>query len=476
MLPKLPRPISTFLVAFAWLGIAWSVTAQPLERLPKLDSALTERVLLKNAARQQVIIRVKDGNPAALAATLRALGETVGRVYPGIGSIAASLTVDQIRALSAHHSVASISTDAVVLADQTTTSPYTVRGTLGLPVLSPGGSRIGIAVIDSGIEPGPEFGDRIVAFYDFTQGGIARPASDAYGHGTHVAGLIAGDGRQSQKRYRGVAHKARLIVLKVLDENGQGRTSDVISAIEYATANKDQLGIEIINLSLGHPIYEPAETDPLVQAVEAAARAGIHVVASAGNYGLNPETSEPGYAGIVSPANAPSAIAVGAETTVDTKVRSDDRVTRYSSRGPSWYDGTAKPDLVAPGHAMVSVAARSSSLYLNNPGLRVGDSYLRLSGTSMAAGVVSGTLALVIEANRTAFAGSPPLTPNAAKALLQFTALKVHDELGAEYDTLTQGAGSVNPAGAIDLASKIDPSAPVASWWLTTGDHPDDDD
>ena len=134
----------------------------------------------------------------------------------------------------------SISTDAVVLADQTTTSPYTVRGTLGLPVQSPGGNRIGVAVIDSGVEPGPEFGDRIVAFYDFTQG-IARPASDAYGHGTHVAGLIAGDGTQSQKRYRGVAPKARLIVLKVLDGNGQGRTSDVISAIDAPPRTKTGL-------------------------------------------------------------------------------------------------------------------------------------------------------------------------------------------------------------------------------------------
>ena len=134
MLPKLSRPISTFLVAFAWLSSAWPATAQPRERLPKLDSVLTARVRLKDAARQNVIIRVKDGNPAALAAMLRAQGETVGRVHPGIGAIAASLTVNQIRALTEHDSVVSISTDAVVLADQTTTSHiYAARhdGTAG---------------------------------------------------------------------------------------------------------------------------------------------------------------------------------------------------------------------------------------------------------------------------------------------------------------------------------------------------------
>ena len=234
-----------------------------------------------------------------------------------------------------------------------------------------------------------------------------------------------------------------MIVLKVLDGNGQGRTSDVISAIECATANKDRLGIEIINLSLGHPIYEPAETDPLVQAVEAAARAGIHVVASAGNHGLNPERRNRATPESCHPRtrHPPSPWAPRRRRTPTCMVTIESRGTlarTFVVRRDS------QPDLVAPGHAMVSVAAQSSSLYLNNPDLQVDDSYMRLSGTSMAAGVVSGTLALVIEANRAAFAGAPPLTPNAAKAL-QFTALKVHDELGAEYDALTQGAGSVNP-------------------------------
>ena len=171
-------------------------------------------------------------------------------------------------------------------------------------------------MIDSGVEPGPEFGDRIVAFYDFTQRGH-RSARERRVRPRHAR-------RRPHRRRRHAESEAipRPRPESALDRaegarrKRAGTTSDVISAIEYATANKDRLGIDIINLSLGHPIYEPAATDPLVQAVEAAARAGIHVVASAGNHGLNPETSEPGYAGIVSPANAPSAIAVGAETTV----------------------------------------------------------------------------------------------------------------------------------------------------------------
>ena len=150
----------------------------------------------------------------------------------------------------------------------------------------------------------------------------------------------------------------------------------MINAIEFATANKARLGIDIINLSLGHPIYESAATDPLVQAVEAAVRAGIVVVVSAGNHGVSPSTELPAYAGILSPGNAPSAITVGAAKTFDTNIRSDDRVAPYSSRGPSWYDATAKPDLIAPGHGLVSAAAKASTLYQNNPALQVGESVL----------------------------------------------------------------------------------------------------
>ena len=120
---------------------------------------------------------------------------------------------------------------------------------------------------------------------------------DDYGHGTHVSGLIASKGARSQNIYSGVAPNARIISLKALDSVGQGLTSDVIAAIEFATLNKQALGIDVINLSLGHPILEPAASDPLVRAVEAAVRAGIVVVVSAGNIGRNITTGVSGYGG-----------------------------------------------------------------------------------------------------------------------------------------------------------------------------------
>ena len=124
----------------------------------------------------------------------------------------------------------------------------------------------------------------------------------------------------------------------------------MIAAIEWAVANRAAYNIKVINLSLGHPILEPAATDPLVQAVEAAVRAGIVVVASAGNIGINPATGLPGYAGITSPGNAPSAITVGAVRTQGTVPRGDDEVAAYSSRGATWYDGyrQARPRRAGP--------------------------------------------------------------------------------------------------------------------------------
>src|SRR5207248_4360984 len=169
-------------------------------------------------------------------------------------------------------------------------------------------------LIDSGLEMSAEFQNRLTAFYDFTNGGfISAKPTDAYGHGTHVAGTIGGSGALSTNNaYHGLAPKVKFVVLRVLDKTGAGYTSDVIRAIDFAVANRSTLGIDVINLSLGHPIFESAATDPLVQAVERASRAGVIVVAAAGNYGKNPTTGTPGYAGITSPGNAPSAITVGA--------------------------------------------------------------------------------------------------------------------------------------------------------------------
>jgi serine protease AprX len=346
--------------------------------------------------------------------------------------------------------------------------PAVLRATLGLQD-SWTGKGVTVAVIDSGLEMSSEFSGRVKAFYDFTGGKTqSTPAFDDYGHGTHVAGTIAGSGALStNKAYRGLAPNVQLVVLKVLDGTGAGYTSDVVRALDFAVANKNKFGIDVINLSLGHPIYEPASTDPLVQAVERASKAGIVVLAAAGNNGINPTTGQPGYAGINSPGNAPSAITVGAVSTSNTVTRKDDRIPDYSSSGPTWYDALVKPDLLAPGHRIIAVGAKKSMIYQDYPDLRAPDAdYIRLSGTSMATAVGSGVVALMIEAHRNANPWDPQLTANTVKAMLQYSAFPVRNELGIEYDPLRQGAGALNGAGAVALARSVDTSSKTGSYWL----------
>src|SRR5437667_420057 len=303
-----------------------------------------------------------------------------------------------------------------------------LRQTLGLPAVATAGTPtgatgVGVAIVDSGIAPSEDFAGRITGFYDFTKGGKATPPFDDYGHGTHIAGLIGSSGKLTNYQYQGIAPDVRLIGLKVLDEKGVGKTSNVIKALEFVTANRAKLNVHIVTLSLGHPIYSPGEYDPLVQAVEKASAAGLIVVTSAGNFGAK-ATGEAGYTGVTSPCNAPSSVCVGAAMTQGTVTRRDDRIAPFSGRGPAWFDGRAKPDVVAPGYQLFSNTTVSSYLYNALPANRGvaknGYPVLQLSGTSMAAAVTSGVMALMLQSHNQSIVGHQhqPLTPNLAKAPL----------------------------------------------------------
>ena len=235
---------------------------------------------------------------------------------------------------------------------------------------------MGVAVIDSGIAPVPDLAGKISAFYDFTNGqaGVATDPVDGYGHGTHVAGLVAGSGALSNGQYAGVATDAHLIGLRVLDDSGAGSTDAVIAAVEFATAHKADLGINVINLSLGHPPYESAATDPLDAAVTAAEQAGIVVVVSAGNVGVNPTTGLVGYAGILSPGNAPAALTVASVKPMGTLSLSDDLIADYSSRGPTWFDSYAGSRTVSvPGQMVIAPFAQGSYIGTTYPSMLIPD-------------------------------------------------------------------------------------------------------
>jgi serine protease AprX len=312
-------------------------------------------------------------------------------------------------------------------------------GLLGIGALTGvNGQGVTIAVVDSGISTShPALAQKVIASVNFVSG--ESQVGDTFGHGTHIAGIIAGSGSAAAgvtNLYSGgIAPGARLVSVRVLGNDGTGWTSDVIAGIEWAIANRDRYNIRIINLSLGHPVTEPSATDPLDQAISKATSAGIIAIVSAGNAGKAADGS-PILGGITSPGNSPFAITVGAINTKQTNRRDDDVMATYSSRGPTRYDLAAKPDVVAPGNKIVSLEAPGSYLAKSYSFLHVAgkpwNSYMQMSGTSMAAGMVSGGAALLMQAN-----------PN-----ISLAQLKVALQTGATYmrdgGVMGGGAGSVN--------------------------------
>ena len=193
------------------------------------------------------------------------------------------------------------------------------------------GTGIGIAIIDSGISNAEDLesggASRVIYNLDL----VGTGTDDHYGHGDHVAGIVAGNGRRSTcskctRTFKGIAPNANLINLRVLDQNGQGTDSAVIAAIITAIALRSQYNIRVINLSLGRPVYESYTQDPLCQAVELAWQAGIVVVVAAGNDGRDDSVGENGYGTITAPGNDPYVITVGAMKTMGTPQRYDDLI------------------------------------------------------------------------------------------------------------------------------------------------------
>ena len=420
----------------------------------RLDPELRERAQTARGS-SRVILRLNPGvAPAAADLAISKLRGTPGRRLISVGGQVAYLPNSSLAALARLPEVESVSLDRRVQGTlertSTTIGANWVRENLGFD-----GTGIGIAIIDSGVANWhDDLGSgRVTRFVDFVS--FQTAAYDDYGHGTHVAGIIAGNGHDSQGRRRGIAPGATLVIEKVLDASGQGYISNVIAAIDYAIANKAALNIRVLNLSVSAGVYESYTTDPLTLAAKRAVEAGIVVVSAAGNLG-KAANGKVQHGGVGAPGNAPWVITVGASSHNGTVDRSDDSVAAFSSRGPTVIDYQAKPDLVAPGVGIESIAEAGSTLWNTKPLMRLWgtvptatEPYLSLSGTSMAAPVVSATIALMLQAN-------PTLTPNLVKAVLQFTA-----ESHAQYDELTQGAGFLNARGAVELAQSVASGASI---------------
>ena len=421
----------------------------------KLDQKLNERAA--QAGKSRVIVMMKPGWDGDTES--RKLGGKLGRRLDLINGRVVELSNGQLKRLADYPGVARIVHDRPTGGHMNrvavTVGARAVQQTLGFT-----GAGIGIAVIDSGISRWhndltyngtsilvqTENDQRVADFVDFVNNG-SNPYDDN-GHGTHVSGIIAGNGYDTWGSRAGIAPDAHLVGLKVLDRQGRGVISNVIAALDYAVANKARYNIRVINLSVGAAVNESYRTDPLTLAAKRAVDAGIVVVTAAGNLGKN-ALGQPQYGAITAPGNAPWVLTVGAYSHEGTVWRTDDKMAGYSSRGPTAKDFQAKPDLVAPGTGVVSLSDPTSLMYTTKAAYLMNGSrnllslnrpYLSLTGTSMASPVVAGSVALMLQAN-------PTLTPNLVKAILQYTA-----QVYPGYNALTQGAGFINTKGAVDLA------------------------
>lgn len=368
------------------------------------------------------------------------------------GALALEVTRGELDRLASDPALAHISSDLPVTGGMAVTNTATGASTvwqgsgglLGLfGTAGYDGSGITVAVVDSGIAPHTAVGDRVIARANFVS---FEPdtTGDPFGHGTHVAGMIGGSRTWVTTAYAGGSAPAvRFVDVRVLGSEGVGYTSDVIAGIDWVVENRSRHKTRILNLSLGHPVVEPAAIDPLCRAVERAVAAGIVVVASAGNYG-RADNGAMVLGGVTSPGNSPHAITVGAIDTKGTASTSDDVVAPYSSRGPTRFDFAVKPDVVAPGTRVVSLEAKGNYLVRAYPSWHVAgtgkNAYMRLSGTSMATAVVSGGAALLLDAN-------PDLSPWQVKLALQMGA-----RFMPEAGLIAGGTGSVHFPSSMRLA------------------------
>ncbi len=388
----------------------------------KMNHSLIKRAAASSRSKSiPVIIQFRKGGKGA--SRLRELRVQVDKQLPLMHAVAAKVSKRMLERICRCKHIKKIYLDGRKKAALQVATPSVgsaiVRKRLGLT-----GRGVAIAVLDTGVYPHPDLvrpRNRIAAFRDFVN--RRRKPYDDNGHGTHCAGDAAGNGRMSKGTYVGPAPRADIVGVKVLDRGGYGFDSTIIQGIDWCIRNRRRLNIRVLNLSLGGPAERTCANDPLCQAVEKAVRAGIVVIASAGNSGPRRGTIE-------SPGISPSAITVGSVDDRRTVTQKDDRISRFSSRGPA-RGGRKKPDLVAPGERIVSLRSPGSLLDRSRPGQRVGKGYFTLSGTSMSSPLVAGAVAQLLQRR-------PGLSPRQVKRLLQNGAFPLNAKRSA------MGRGELN--------------------------------
>jgi len=393
-----------------------------------------------------LIVRETVPSTDAAERLVTGLGGTVTHELPIIGAFSARLPASELPALAGSDSVGLVWGDGRIRMSSTSTSVYDSaapntawRQSIRLTQVEGNynGAGVTVAVLDTGVTPTADLDGRLLARVDLTPD---HDGWDRYGHGTHMAGIISGNGATSGGQWRGVAPGANLVSVKVAGTDGSTDVSVVIAGMQWVLASRYQYNIRVLNLAFGTDSRQSYSIDPLNYAVEQVWFSGILVVASAGNRGPDANT-------INKPGDDPFVVTVGAADLRGTSERWDDVVAPFSSWGLT-PDGFAKPDLVAPGITIVSTRAPGSTVDSLHPAARLGDYYFKGTGTSQAAAIVSGVAALMFQAN-------PWLTPDLAKAALLHSAYKLPN-----YRT-GGGAGLVDASGAVQAARNWGGIAPA---------------
>jgi serine protease AprX len=459
------------------------VLAAPLTMLADTSKISPDLQSSTYTGQTQVVVQYAPGTPVTCSGIFGLVDCLVNDVVKLGGTVLGQLPlVNGVVALLDHNGIVSLSnqSNVVYISKDRSLTPFFDNAAPAVNASAAWQSNyvgygIGVALIDSGVNSHLDLAttgllplSRVVYNQSFVPGDSST--ADPYGHGTHIAGLVAGNGASStgpfySQTFKGIAPGSQIVNLRVLDAKGSATDSTVIAAISRAIALKSTYNIRVINLSLGHAVYESYKLDPLCIAVEKAWKNGIVVVVAAGNNGRYLPTS--GYATVTSPGNDPYVLTVGSMKPMGTPQRTDDLIASYSSKGPTMIDHVAKPDLVAPGNLLVSTETSNTALYNTETSNLVpysayvyggssspSKTYFELSGTSMATGVVSGMVADLLQAH-------PTMTPDQVKARLMKTASKsfptsssVYDATTgitytSQYDIFTVGAGYVDMAAAL---------------------------
>ncbi len=416
----------------AALAATCAVALSPASAASEIATTLGSR------ANVRVIVQATSTRAAA-AAVLAVHGRvtTTLEILKGVAAVVPSARLSDLARLPA---VQTVTNDAHlrVQSIQPSTPGSRPASVYGAAVRGPRAHRAGwkgqgvtVALLDTGIASSPDLAGRVLPVTDEVTGAISScenlsgepTCRDGYGHGTFMAGIIAGNGTSSGGRFRGIAPRAKLVSIKVGASDGSVDVSNVLAGIQWAVAFRDRYDIKVLNLSLGTNSARSWRVDPLNYAVERAWAAGITVVVSAGNRG-------PVSGTISKPADDPWVITVGAVDDNETEAVSDDTSAAFTSRGPT-LDGLRKPDVVAPGARLVSLRSVGSTLDRQFPSSMAG-AYHQGSGTSMAAAVVSGVAAVVLSAR-------PGMSPDRLKYALSATARRV-----AVNDPQKVGSGIVD--------------------------------